>query len=65
MSGVDYMSTAGLRVLISYQKKFRRYNRGEIVICSVPPHIYRAFDLGGFSPLFKFFNDIALAVGHF
>jgi anti-sigma B factor antagonist len=65
MAEVDYMSSAGLRVLISSQKACRRYNRGEVVLAQVPRRIYEALDLAGFVPLFKFFDDAVTAVGSF
>lgn len=65
MSGVEYMSSAGLRVLISTQKSCKRYNRGEVVLVNVPQRIYEALDLAGFVPLFKFFDDVTSAVGSF
>ena len=65
MSEVSYMTSAGLRVLISVQKTCKRYNRGEIVLSNVPVRVYESFELSGFAPLFKFFQDPLLAVGHF
>jgi anti-sigma B factor antagonist len=65
MSDVEYMSSAGLRVLISTQKTCKRYNRGEIVLALVPERIYSALELAGFIPLFKFFDNIIDAVGNF
>ncbi len=65
MSGVDYMSSAGLRVLISTQKTCKRYNRGEVILAEVPRRILEALDLAGFVPLFKFFDDSTAAVGSF
>lgn len=65
MAGVDYMSSAGLRVLISTQKNCKRYNRGEVILAEVPRRIYEALDLAGFVPLFRFFDDSTAAVGHF
>ena len=65
MSDVDYMSSAGLRVLISTQKTCKRYNRGEVILAAVPRRIYEALDLAGFVPLFKFFDDATSAVGNF
>jgi anti-sigma B factor antagonist len=64
MTGLEYMSSAGLRVLISTQKTCKRYNRGEIVLASVPQRIYDALDLAGFIPLFKFYDDVTAAVGN-
>ena len=65
MSGLEYMSSAGFRALLVGQRVCKRYNRGEIVLTSVPKKILEAFDLTGFTPLFKFFNDITTAVGNF
>jgi len=65
MSEVEYMSSAGLRVLISTQKTCKRYNRGEVVLALVPKRIYDALELAGFVPLFRFFDDITAAVGSF
>ncbi len=65
MSQVDFMSSAGLRVLASTQKICHRYNRGEIILCNVPERVCEAIELGGFAPLFKFFNDTVVAVGQF
>lgn len=65
MSGVEYMSSAGLRVLINTQKSAKRYNRGEVVLACVPQRVYEALDLAGFVPLFKFFDNVTAAVGNF
>ncbi len=65
MSGVDFISSAGLRVLISVQKACKRWNRGGLLLASVPQRIYDAMDLAGFVPLFNLFDDITEAVGSF
>jgi anti-sigma B factor antagonist len=65
LSGVEYMSSAGLRVLISTQKTCKRYNRGELVLALVPQRIYEALDLAGFVPLFSFYDNVLDAVGSF
>jgi anti-sigma B factor antagonist len=65
LSGVDYLSSSGLRVLINTQKNSRRYNRGELVLANVTPRVYSALDLAGFIPYFKLFDDITAAVGNF
>jgi anti-sigma B factor antagonist len=65
MAHIDYMSSAGMRVLMSVQKTCKRYNRGELVLANVPARICEALELAGFTPLFKFFNDSTLAVGYF
>ena len=65
MSEVEFMSSAGLRVLINTQKNCKRFSRGEVVLAMVPQRIYDALDLAGFVPLFKFFDEVAAAIGHF
>jgi anti-sigma B factor antagonist len=65
MSKIDFISSAGLRVLVNSQKNCKRYNRGEIVLAAIPEKIYSALDLAGFIVLFKVFPDITSAVGAF
>jgi len=65
MSELDFLSSAGLRVLINTQKNCKRYNRGELVLVKIPENIYAALDLAGFIPLFKIFDDVLTAVGSF
>jgi anti-sigma B factor antagonist len=64
MGDLDFLSSAGLRVLINTQKTCKRYNRGELVLVSIPENIYAALDLAGFIPLFKIYDDVLTAVGN-
>lgn len=65
LSNVSFMSSAGLRAMINAQKACKRYNRGEVVLASVPAPIHSALDLAGFIPLFSIFADVTAAVGSF
>jgi anti-sigma B factor antagonist len=65
MGDVDFISSAGLRVLIDTQKRCQRLSRGELVLADVPEHIYEAFDLAGLLPLFAFYDEVLAAVGSF
>ncbi len=65
LSALDFISSAGLRVLINTQKTCKRYNRGEVVLASVPANIFAALDLSGFTVLFQIFDDVTNAVGNF
>jgi anti-sigma B factor antagonist len=62
---LEYMSSAGFRALLLGQRNCKRYNRGEVVLASVPKKIMDALELTGFTPLFKIFDDIIPAVGNF
>jgi len=63
MSDLEYMSSAGFRALLAAQRACKRYNRGEVVLASVPNRINEALELAGFTELFKSFNDPLEAVG--
>ncbi len=65
MSGLEFMSSAGLRVLVNAQKICKRYNRGEVVLTGIPPNIKSALDLSGFTALFKVYEDKLTAVASF
>jgi anti-sigma B factor antagonist len=64
-SEVDFISSAGLRVLINAQKNCKRYNRGEVILTAVPLNIFSALDLAGFTSLFTIKEDTLDAVGSF
>lgn len=65
MKEMDFISSAGLWVLVNAQKKCKRFNRGEVLLSNVPNRIQGALDLAGFIPYFKIFDDSTQAVGSF
>jgi anti-sigma B factor antagonist len=65
LSEDQFLSSAGLRALISAQKNCKRYNRGEVVLANVPEFILGVFELAGFTSIFKIYNDVTSAVGAF
>ncbi len=64
MAGLEYMSSAGFRALIAAQRNCKRFNRGEVVLASVPESIHAALELAGFTSLFKIYPDVTTAVGN-
>lgn len=62
---LDFISSAGLRVLIAALKTSRRYNRGDLVLAGLPENIHSVFDLAGFTSIFKIYDDVITAVGSF
>ena len=65
MSGIDYISSAGLRVMIDIQKNCRQANRGELILVGIPKRISETLELAGFIPLFRLFDDLESAVNSF
>jgi anti-sigma B factor antagonist len=65
MGCTEYISSAGLRILIDTQKTCRRWNRGEVILARVPERVHEVFDLVGFVPLFEFYDDVTHAVSSF
>ncbi len=64
LSSVDFISSAGMRELITTQKICKRYNRGELILATVPEKVYYALDLAGFTKLFRITDDVVSAVGN-
>jgi anti-anti-sigma factor len=65
MGDVEYVSSAGLRVMIDIQKTCKQQNRGEVLLVNVPKRIFETLELAGFVPLFRFFDNVTEAVGNF
>ncbi len=62
MSGVGYVSSAGLRVLLATAKQLEG-GKGSLRLCSLNSSVKQVFDVAGFSKLFSIFanRDAALA----
>jgi anti-sigma B factor antagonist len=61
---LDYISSAGLRVLLMAAKKLKSLN-GRIVLSSLKAHIREVFDIAGFSAIFPTYDQQDAAVGSF
>ncbi|MCX6258137.1 MAG: STAS domain-containing protein [Bacteroidia bacterium] len=55
-SGLNYISSSGLRVLLTVQKKMVGKS-GLLSITNLQPHIRDIFDISGFSTIFSVFRD--------
>lgn len=51
LAGLDYISSAGLRVLLGAAQEME--DKGEMVIRNLTPPVYEVFKLTGFSKLFN------------
>ena len=65
MTDIDYVSSAGLRVMIDVQKACLKDDRGELVLVNVQRRIYETLELAGFVVLFKFFDSVEHALSYF
>ncbi len=70
LANLDYISSAGLRVLIEARKRAREWKladmeRGDVRIVNLPQRIKEVFELTGFTSLFQIYDDLVEAVGSF
>ncbi len=56
LSGLDYISSAGLRILLVAAKKARQHNI-TIALCDLNSKVREVFDLSGFSSIFTIFES--------
>lgn len=62
LGGVEYISSAGLRVFLALAKRMRDL-RGTLMLCAMTEPVRQVFQLAGFMPLFRVepTQDAALA----
>lgn len=61
LAGVDYMSSAGLRVLLMFAKRCKAEHR-RMILCAMSPPIREVFDISGFSAIFDIEDTAESAV---
>ncbi len=64
LAGLDFMSSAGMRVLLSTAKEARA-NGGELRLAAANAEVNEILDLGGFPSIIKMFETADLAVASF
>lgn len=63
-SGVDYTSSAGLRVMLGGIKETRAQS-GDLRLAGVQADVLKVLTLSGFTNILKLFNNVDLAVASF
>jgi anti-sigma B factor antagonist len=63
-SSVEYVSSAGLRVLLSVRKRLVPL-KGELVLAGLRPFVREVFDMTGFSKIFPLYQTTDEACSHF
>ena len=59
--GLDYISSAGLRVLLKAAKELKR-SEGKIVLCSMRDYIKEVFEIAGFVTIFPIVANLEHAL---
>jgi anti-sigma B factor antagonist len=65
LAGVNYISSAGLRVLLATRKAVKRWNRGDLRLAHLQPYVRDTLELVGFTRIFEVYDDVVDAVGSF
>ncbi|MEI6986276.1 MAG: STAS domain-containing protein [Rhodospirillaceae bacterium] len=58
---LDYVSSAGLRVLLMAAKRIKA-NKGKLALAGLKPHVQEVFDVSGFSSIFAIHPSRAAAL---
>lgn len=61
MTGLDYISSAGLRVLLVLAKKVQQA-KGKVVLYGLRPNVREVFSVSGFDTIFSIQPDAAAAL---
>lgn len=64
LSGVAYMSSAGLRAIVAALRETNK-KRGDVRLASVSERVSDVLSLAGLDSLFDLFDDTASAIGSF
>jgi anti-anti-sigma factor len=64
LAGVDYMSSAGLRVLLGAAKGTRAQG-GDLRLASVQDDVQKVLSLSGFTSILKIYDDVDDAVASY
>ena len=63
-SGVEYISSSGLRVMLSSLKKLNQLE-GTLKLSSLQPYVLEVFEIAGFTQLFEIYDSEDEAVSSF
>ena len=64
LGGVSYLSSAGMRMLLSTTKKLRNLS-GRLIVCSMTPNVTDVLKMSGFDHVLELFKTEEEALRHF
>ncbi|MBC8315442.1 MAG: STAS domain-containing protein, partial [Bacteroidetes bacterium] len=56
LSGMDYVSSSGLRILLMALKRIT-VAKGKFALCSLQPNIKEIFEISGFTNIFEIYDN--------
>ena len=65
LTEVSYMSSAGLRAIVSALRSAKKKHSGDVRIAAPSERVSEVFDLAGLTPLFQIFDNVETAVNSF
>lgn len=60
LSGVEYISSSGLRVLLMLSKAMKKQQR-PLRLCQLSPFVAEVFEISNFSAMFEIYEDVTMA----
>ncbi|MBN1890255.1 MAG: STAS domain-containing protein [Thermoflexales bacterium] len=64
LAHVDYISSSGLRALLT-TRRLAREQAGDVLVCCMSPRVRQVFDMIGFSSVFGVYDDLPQAQAAF
>ena len=64
LSGLEYTSSAGLRVLLNAVKEARKHG-GDLRVAAAQPNVNKVFVVSGFTSILKFYGTVDEAAASF
>jgi anti-anti-sigma factor len=61
LSRLDYISSAGLRSILSASKRLKE-NKGMMTLCGLQGSVKEVFDISGFSSIFTIYESLEIAL---
>jgi anti-anti-sigma factor len=58
LSELEYLSSGGLRVILSAAKEIRR-REGKVVLAALKPYVYEIFEVSGFTSMIPIKDSVA------